>query len=300
MIDHLRHCTRTIKPLVFIVSLTYFAPVNNVSAQDNDDRMSATVGLDATHAYLFRGISQETSGSIAQPFAELGINLNDGAETLPSVDITIGQWNSLHSGPTGSGRISNPGSTNTTAMWYESDFYGGVNLGYETWQAGLTYTSYLSPNNSFGTVKELALNLQMDDTEFWQDRLFGGLSLSPHIVLAFELSGQADGGASEGTYFEFGIEPGLPLDSGELTFSFPISIGLSLSDYYENGTDMDDTFGFFEIGILATLPLGTADGYGDWELSGGLKLVNLGTYLEHLNRSDGTQLIGTGGFSVGF
>ena len=299
MIDHLRHCTRTIKPLALVVTLTYFAPID-AWAQNNNDRLSTTVGIDATHAYLFRGISQETSGSIAQPFAELGINLNNGVETLPIVDVILGQWNSLHSGPTGSGRISDPGSTNTTAMWYESDFYGGISLGFEKWQAGLTYTSYLSPNNSFGTVKELALNLELDDAAFWQDHLFGDISLSPHIVLAFELSGQADGGASEGTYFEFGIEPGLPLDTGEITFSFPISLGLSLNDYYENGTDMDDTFGFFEVGILATLPLGTADGYGDWELSGGLKLVNLGTYLEQLNHSDGSQLIGTGGFSIGF
>ena len=67
MIDHLRHCTRTIKPLALVVTLAYFAPIN-AWAQDNNDRLSTTVGIDATHAYLFRGISQETSGSIAQPF----------------------------------------------------------------------------------------------------------------------------------------------------------------------------------------------------------------------------------------
>ena len=50
-------------------------------------------------------------------------------------------------------------------MWYESDFFTGLTVGSDTLTAGVTYTSYLSPNGSFGTVQEVSLALSMDDSD---------------------------------------------------------------------------------------------------------------------------------------
>jgi len=275
--------------------LTSFLP-GTALAQDNSEMFSVALGADTTHAYLFRGIAQETSGSIFQPYAEIGIH-------LANVDLIVGQWNSLHSGPTGASQRLDllAERPHTTKMWYESDFYSGVSFDLlNNLEADVTYTSYLSPNNSFGTIKEVALGLTMDDSDFWLDHLFGNFSLSPHILVAVELSGQADGGASEGSYLELGIEPGFELETGTVSISFPTNVGFSLSNYYEDGGHMNDTFGFFEIGVLAALPLTMPSGYGSWEITAGIKVVRLGPYLEALNRSDGSQLVGSGGFGVSF
>ena len=106
--------------------------------------------------------------------------------------------NSLHTGQSG-----NDGPAANVAAWYESDFYTGFAFGIDNWEFGLVYTAYLSPNDTFGTVKEVALSLAVDDSA-----LLGGFSLSPHVLMAIELGGQADGGASEGVYLELGVEPG--------------------------------------------------------------------------------------------
>ena len=71
-------------------------------------------------------------------------------------------------------------------MWYETDFYASLGLGFaEAWSADVTYTAYMSPNQSFETVKELSFGIGYDD----------GL-LSSYANFAFELDGhgQADGG----------------------------------------------------------------------------------------------------------
>ncbi len=268
------------------------------SAQDDADQVSGSVGADGTHAYFFRGIVQETEGFILKPYAEVGFNLYDGSEGLTSVDVIVGQWNSLHSGPTGADRPTPEpfaGGLDTTKMWYEADFYCGVALGLDNFQGDITYASQTSPNNSFGTVKELALGLAMDDSAF-----FGPYAMSPHVRLAIELDGQADGGSAEGTYLEFGVEPGLALVPDVVNLSFPINVGLSLNNYYEDGAGFNDTFGFFEVGALVAVPLTMPPGYGDWELSGGIKLLALGSYLESLNGGDTYQPVGYGGFSIGY
>ena len=106
--------------------------------------------------------------------------------------------------------------------------------------------------------------------------------MAPHVLLAIELSGQADGSNSdtgEGVYLELGVEPGLEVVDGNIGLSFPITLGLSLSNYYENGmpvaVDPDptfsDTFGFFSIGAAVGVPLTImGDSYGNWGVGGKL------------------------------
>ena len=152
----------------------------------NEGRLSLSMGIDTSNAYFFRGIKQERSGAIVQPYADVSFDLLTESESLSTLTLTFGQWNSLHSGPSGAGGPATltGGAARNTAMWYESDFYTGLTVGTDTLTAGLTYTSYLSPNNSFGTVQEISLALSLDDT----GRLL--VPLQPHVGLAVELSGQ--------------------------------------------------------------------------------------------------------------
>ena len=78
--------------------------------------------------------------------------------------------------------------------------------------------------------------------------------LSPKAIVAFELSGQADGGTREGTYLELGIRPSIKLigDKYPLSLAVPVKTGLSLKDYYE-GVSGDSTFGYFDTGAVASV-----------------------------------------------
>ena len=263
-------------------------------AQPNTGKVSFSTGLDFSHAYFFRGIIQETDGFIAQPYGEIAFELFEDTEGLNTGSLALGFWNSLHSGPSGSGGPS----VNTTA-WYEMDFYAGLSLGLVgQWQGDVVYTQYMSPNDTFSTVKELALSLAFDDSE-----RMGTLALAPYVMLAIETSGNA-AGIESGAYVEFGVEPGLPLEDSPVSLTFPVTLGLSFSDYYQTVVGMvaeNDAFGYFDLGLIASVPLlGVNEGYGSWEISGGVHLLFLGDSLEALNAGDQFQAIGSFGVSIGY
>ena len=262
-------------------------------AQPNTGKVSFSTGLDFSHAYFFRGIIQETDGFIAQPYGEIAFDLFEDTEGLNTGSLALGFWNSLHSGPSGSGGPS----VNTTA-WYEMDFYAGLSLGLVgQWQADVVYTQYMSPNDTFSTVKELALSLAFDDSE-----RMGALALAPYVMLAIEASGNA-AGIDSGAYLELGVEPGLPLEDSPVSLTFPVTLGLSLSDYYQTVVGMvaeNDAFGYFDLGLVASVPLLVNESYGSWEVSGGVHLLFLGDSLEALNAGDQFQAIGSFGVSIGY
>ena len=129
--------------------------VGTAGAQSGSDpnpgAMTLTTTMDASNAYLFRGIPQDDTGLILWPAADLGVALRSGGGTFRSITVGVGTWNSLHTGVTGTDGPSGK-------LWYESDFShrpgsgsrGGVNV-------AAAYTAYTSPNGAFATVKELSL-----------------------------------------------------------------------------------------------------------------------------------------------
>ena len=291
-------------PCAFAMVLLSGLATGQAYAQPNTGKVSFTTGMDFSHAYFYRHFKQARDSFVAQPYADINFNLysDDDGSGLSGITFTLGQWNSLHTGETGSGRTLSDGGPGNTAAWYESDFYTGFTLGIDNWVAGITYTSLLSPNDSFTTVQELAFGLAMDDSS-----MLGTLSLQPHVLMVVEVKGQRDGGDSEGVYLEFGVEPGLDIIEGVASVSFPVSVGLSLSNYYENGISTDtplgfnDNFGAFDAGAVIAVPLGMMpEAYGSWELTGGIHLMKLGSYLESINDGDGVQAVGSVGFSVGY
>lgn len=254
------------------------------AAQDgpNSGNVSLSSGLDIPTAYFFRGIIQKADGFIAQPYLEGGLTLLDGDGGLSGVSVAAGTWNSLHSDKTG--------AELDPEMWYENDFYASLGLTFGgSVDASLTYTAYTSPNNLFGTVEEIALGIS------------GGGLLSPYATFAFELDGQADGGSNEGTYLELGAEYGLPLpEDAPVSISIPVSLGMSLSDYYELD-GVDNKFGFFNIGASLGVPLsGIPAAFGEWDFHASGNILILGDTTKAFNGDDGSQPIFTFGIGVSY
>ena len=89
-----------------------------------------------------------------------------------------------------------------------------------------------------------------------------------------------------------GIRPAIKAHP-KLTLSIPVKLGLSVKDYYEG---YSDTFGFFDIGLQASVPLASGKG-GSLELHGGFDLLWLGDNLKVLNDDDGFKPVGLIGFT---
>ena len=266
---------RVLLAVVAALALT----VGTASAQ-NEGRVSVGAGIDFSTSYYFRGIVQETGGFIAQPYLEAGLSLFEGENG--SVSLAAGTWSSLHS-------VGDAGFDGAPASFYETDFYAGLGFGFANgFGADVTYTAYMSPRGSWGTVKELAIGLSHDDV------------IAPYITLAFEIDGSA-AGDNEGTYLELGIEPSLPLDDAPVGVSFPVAIGLSPSDYYDPG-GVNETFGFFSVGAMLGVPIsGVPAEYGSWEFTAGVQLLLFGDALKVVNGSDdGVEPIAIFGLSLGY
>jgi len=259
---------------------------------------SFSMGVDSVTQYFFRGILQEDDGFIAQPWAEMGVNLYSGDGLVNSIDWSIGTWHSLHEQHTGT-------DSNGPAAWYESDVYTGLSFGLaQKWSFAVTYTWYNSPNSAFDDVQDIALTLGYDDSKMWSslsEAIPGFAGFVPYVTVVFETDRAADG-AHEGVYVEFGIEPGLtPLpNSGleDLSISFPVTVGLSADEYYESPTNGgDESFGYVEAGINFTYPIAPG-----WELSAGPYFLFLGNTAESFNdgEDNGFEVIGKFGISISF
>ncbi|MCA8948794.1 MAG: hypothetical protein KDE27_04785 [Planctomycetes bacterium] len=258
--------------------------------------VSGSLGIATTNQYFFRGILQENQGIIAQPWIELCWGLGGGPDG-DDTTLTIGSWNSLHDGPTGS---------QFSTVWYESDFYVGLASKLsDRWSGSLTYIAMHAPNGNWGTVQELSVALSYDDSEIWGDALPGGLQ--PSAVIGFETSGSMETGPAgkEGTYLQLGLGPSFELGGFAglaVTLSTPLTVGLSLGDYYEApATGGDEAFGFFDVGIDLSAPLTFLPaGAGPWSASLGLHYVRLGDTNQLRNAGDANELIASFGVSTTF
>lgn len=157
----------------------------------------------------------------------------------------------------------------------------------------------MSPNDRFRTVQELALSLGYNDAG-----LLGPFALNPSLLVAFELAGQADAGRHRGVYLQLGVAPGVTLlekTRTPVTITFPLLVGLSLSEYYEFGTGRDSTFGYFSGGVSAAVGLGFVPAaFGSWQLKGGVSVLTLGDNLRRVNNRDDVEVIGTLGLAFAY
>jgi hypothetical protein len=196
-------------------------------------------------------------------------------------------WNSFHSEHTA--------STGTNVeSWYESDIYGKLTAGRDWYTLGLIYTFYTYPSNgAFDTVQEIGLTagLNLPDDQWW-GQLIGDVSLGVYLETDHSNVGQ-----DNAAYFQLDFGPSLPLFDGKATLSFPVSLGLSLDDYYV-GAD-DDTFGFLQGGIKLTVPLDVGD-FGTVNLTAGVNGLLLGETTEAINSGDDFDGYGYVGLALSY
>ena len=141
------------------VMMVTSAPAFAQEAKDpNPGALTLTGSVDFLNQYMFRGIRQNSTGIATWPAMDLGISAYSGEGALKSVGINFGTWNSLHTGDTGQDGPSGK-------LWYESDFYATLGLGFGGGTSfSTTYTAYTSPNNGFTTVKEIMFKFAVDDS----------------------------------------------------------------------------------------------------------------------------------------
>jgi hypothetical protein len=249
-------------------------------------QVAVTGGLDLVNQYNFRGIRQNSEGVSIWPYIDFGFTPFTGDGSLKTVGVNVGTWNAFNS-------QINEEDFGTGNKWYESDLYATVSFGFGTTALGVTYTSYTSPADLFTHVKEFAFKVSADDSA-----VLGRAALKPYALIAFEVGtfdvgvGQADGGFEGGRYVELGVAPGF--SGTRASFTLPIKLGLSVGDYYElDGTD--HKFGFFSVGGLVTVPMGS-----QFNVHGGLEVQALGETTEALNGDDSSAVIGSIGLGFAF
>jgi hypothetical protein len=231
-----------------------------------------TGAVDVTNRYSFRGIRQNGGEAAIWPYIDFGGTLLKGDGAVKSVTLNAGTWNSFHTEISDFTNLDGELSSN---KWYESDLYATVGLGFGGGVSlGTTYTSYMSPGNYWGHIKELAFKLAVDDSS-----ALGKGALKPYGLIAFELDENgADGTRTDGkgVYVELGVAPGVA--AGKASVSFPIKIGLSAKDYYEFGTGEDGKFGYFSAAGVVTVPVSS-----HLNVHGGLEFQAYGDKLKDYN-----------------
>ena len=77
----------------------------------------------------------------------------------------------------------------------------------------------------------------------------------------------------------------------------PVKLGLSAKRLLR-GADGQQSFGYFDTGFIASVPLAFMPSKTSWEVHGGVDFLWLGDNLRLLNHSDGVKPVGVIGLSV--
>jgi hypothetical protein len=259
----------------------------------NAGRIALLFGADWASAYYFRGIvNEQNGGNNVQPYGEIGFKLFDNVGPLTSLVLAPGIWNNWHYG---GGTVVEPSDPKFS---YEADLY--IKLTATWWEVlstGVTYTYYVSPNDSFTSYADVGLSFSLGDAKW-----LGPFALNPSLLFAFETKGEAlaaDG--KKGIYMGLGLAPGYTFfadSSFPVNISLPMTFGFSLKDYYTvNGENQ--TFGYFSGGPLITLPLKFIPAtFGNWALKGGVQFLKLNGNLATVNGNDSFVPIGSVGLSL--
>lgn len=254
--------------------------------------ISLSLTNDFTNTYMFRGIQQERDGFIWQPYVDVGITVWDDADApVKSVTLGMGVWNSFQSKKT---LASGSGPSNL----YETDFYPSLTIGLPgNFETSFIYYAYTSPNGGFNTVQEMDFLLGYDDSE-----LLGKLAMAPTVTFALEVDGTSFGD-KRGSFVGLGIEPTIYASEDEdfpLSITFPMALGLSIDNYYEEPGRSNDNFGYLQWGLRVGMDLPfVPEKAGTWNVSVTGSGYYLGQSLKRANHNDQLQpqVVGSLGIS---
>jgi len=273
-------------PVTMAVCATCLSWAIAAHAQSPTDPNSGAVhftgGIDTASVYVFRGLVQEVEPKLTLfPYGDLAIALTTGDGFVRSTVVNVGVWNSLNTGSSGTDGPSGD-------LHYEEDFYARVNWLFRGGIAvGAGYMARTSPNNMFNTEKEFQLKVSKTGR------------LNPYAFLASELTenAQADNGIGPGTYLELGAVPNFAV-GGRARLAIPTKAGFSLNDYYELAGS-DHAFGFFNVGAMLTLPLGSVPArFGSWNVHGGAEVYALGDTGQAFNDGKSSKAVGFVGIGL--
>ncbi len=207
---------------------------------------------------------------------------------------SVGVWSSVHSKATGTST-----DDDLVKRWYEEDVSVGLSAVCGKFTFGGTYLWETSPNHAFETVEELDLSVAYDDSE-----LLGAFKLNPNVLLALETgSATADTFGPAGAYLQLGISPGFDVHLDRdtpVSITFPVSVGFSLSNYFQDSTGNNDAFGFASVGVKAAMPLPVSKGLGKWTLSVGANELFLGSACATFNDDHDTAFVATASLGIAY
>lgn len=254
-------------------------------------RFHFSAGVDSTTAYFGRGLLVEKHGLIIQPYADASFDIFRSEDV--NVALTMGTWNSYQDRATAAGTADA-----VMKKWYESDLYAGAAVSLDKVELEARYYFYTSPSSAYGTIEEAYFSAAYDDSE-----LLGDWAMSPTAVIAIETGANAADGGANGTYLQLGVSPAYTFDAGSiknLELSFPVSVGLSLGNYYQGTGGENDFFGYASIGSTLTMPLDLDQSWGGWTIKGGVQALMLGNAAGTFNNNDKFEVIATLGVAVEF
>ena len=255
-------------------------------AGPNSGSVQFSLGMDFTTAYFFRGILQERDGFIWQPYGEINVPFYvDEGGTLSKAGFFIGSWNSIQSEKT---LQSGSGPSN----WYESDIYTGFKFSLlDTVEFKPFFIAYTYPGGAFNTVSEMDFAVSLNDAK-WLDKF----ALNPSALMAWEIHNTALG-TKEGTYAEVNIRPSFTVYDDEtypVSLAIPMTVGMSVSDYFESPSGRDQGFGYYKGGLVASVPLGfMPEEYGSWSISAGPSVYVFNSNLKNYNKGNNPWVVGT-------
>ena len=268
------------------------APTATPAAEEEaKSRISGSVGVALTNAYIFAGLIQDKDTFIAQPYLTLNFQLYEGEGFFNDVTFMLPLWASVHD-------INKPRPINgnsTLKNWYEFDISPGFSFTLaKNWTFTISDYIYTSPGDYFPVSHNLNVGLSYDDSG-----LLGAFALNPHFYFQQELTNHAglavkngvafSSDAAQGQYYEFGIAPGHTFaekSTYPVTLTFPSTVGFGSSGFYGQG------FGFFSTGASVSVPLAfIPSSYGTWTTSASGLYYYLGStssfYTNSSERSQG-------------
>jgi hypothetical protein len=201
----------------------------------------------------------------------------------------MGVWNSIHSRKTL--------ATHSPTNLYETDWYPMLSLDFpQGLSLSTIYYFYTSPNGGFDTVQELNFKLGWDDSE-----ALGRFAMGPWVNVAIETE-RTNFGDDQGVGIQLGVGPTLyELENEQMpvTFSFPVELGLSADEYYEEPGRSNGHFGYLSWGLTASVPLTfVPKGYGSWSASVGGKGYYFSNALARVNSNDRLYPTVTGSLTI--
>lgn len=102
--------------------------------------------------------------------------------------------------------------------------------------------------------------------------------LSPSITFhnRLDAGAAAAGGSDDGLVIVPGIEYGFEV--GSVSFAIPVTAGFFVDDQFHGftaaGTPTDSGYGYFSVGLNASVPLPIDEKFGEWDLHGGITYYN--------------------------